>query len=307
MIPYVKNRRPITNKQRSLGVMLNVEAANKYANNMNSNETSEHLQDDSETSPTGDLKEPEPAKRVRVTTDPISQTEIDEVIKIYGRVIRNTLNTVKNMVKLGEKLYAIKARLPHGQWGRAFARAKFPFTIRTATRAMRTYHRFQADPALLDDPENFMAQIYGNETRHLTYKSDVEKPNRTYVRYENVLKYCYEDEGEDATQARRVRPVGMDPDEWTGLELVRNLGRTLDEYINQPIAETRKLVVLVDAHNTLCARLELQAKKLNLTLEQAIKGKRHASADAEEKARIIKEEIAQHHGEKSEWQGRKAK
>jgi hypothetical protein len=42
-----------------------------------------------------------------------------------------------------------------------------------------------------------------------------------------------------------VRPAGMDPDEWTGLELVRNLGKTLDEYINQPIAETRKLYVLV--------------------------------------------------------------
>jgi hypothetical protein len=85
-------------------------------------------------------------------------------------------------------LCAIKARLAHGQWGRAFARAKFPFTIRTATRAMQTYHRFKADPALLDDPESFMAQIYGNETRHLKDESDVKQSNRTYVRYYNVLK-----------------------------------------------------------------------------------------------------------------------
>jgi hypothetical protein len=59
-----------------------------------------------------------------------------------------------------------------------------------------------------------------------------------------------------------------------GLELVRYLGRTLDEYLAQPIAETRKLFALVDAYNALCARLELQAKKLNLTLEQAIRGER---------------------------------
>ena len=151
---------------------------------MDSNQTPEH----SQTSPIGDIKEPEPVKRVRITTDPISQAEVDEVVEIYGRVIRSTISTVKNMVKLGEKLCAIKARLAHGQWGRAFARARFPFTIRTATRAMQTYHRFQADPALLDDPESFMAQIYGNETRHLKDESDVKQSNRTYVRYYNVLK-----------------------------------------------------------------------------------------------------------------------
>jgi hypothetical protein len=180
---------------------------------MHTNQTSEHLQDDSETSPTGDRKEPEPAERVRITTDPISQAEVDEVVEIYGRVIRSTISTVKNTVKLGEKLCAIKARLSHGQWGRAFARAKFPFTIRTATRAMQTYHRFKADPALLDDPESFMAQIYGNETRHLKDESDGGNSNRTYVRNDNVSQESYNDEDEDESSVGPVRPVGMDPDE----------------------------------------------------------------------------------------------
>jgi hypothetical protein len=133
----------------------------------------------------------EPAKRVRITTDPISQGEIDEVIEIYGRVIRNTLNTVKNMVKLGEKLSAIKARLSHGQWGRAFARAKFPFTIRTATRAMQTYHRFQADPALLDDPESswrrFTATKRATLKTNQTWENQIGRTSEIITYHKNVM------------------------------------------------------------------------------------------------------------------------
>src|SRR5690348_8684531 len=96
-----------------------------------------------------------PAKRVRTSVEPISQGDIDEVNELYDRLKRNVLLTVRNMVKLGEKLCAIKSRLGHGQWG-PWAHRNLHFSIRHATRAMKTYHRFKVDPTLLDDPQEFM-------------------------------------------------------------------------------------------------------------------------------------------------------
>jgi hypothetical protein len=52
--------------------------------------------------------------------------------------------------------------------------------------------------------------------------------------------------------------------------LVKELGKTLDGYLNQPVPETLKLKVLIHAYYVLAARLEPLAKKCNLTLEQAL-------------------------------------
>jgi hypothetical protein len=219
------------------------------------------------------LPAPEAAKRVRSKVEPISQTEIDELVDLYQRMKRSVHQTVKIMVKLGEKCCAIKTRLSHGQWG-PWVRRNMPFTIRTATRAMQTYHRYKADPTLLDDPESFMAQIWGHEPKQLPGESDAGDKSDAASDNNNTDQEGCDSEDDEEGNSPRSRPAHIDPDEWTGMELVRNLGRTLDDYLKQPIAETIKLMMLVEAHNALCHRLDQQAEKLGTTLEQAAKGKR---------------------------------
>lgn len=111
-----------------------------------------------------------PAKRIRGKVEKITQHEIDELNERHRRIHRAAAEVAAEVVALGEKLTSIKQRLPHGKWGQWVER-NLDFTIRTATRYMKAYEKRIA--LLSVDPEDFMANIWGNEPKEIPDKSDV--------------------------------------------------------------------------------------------------------------------------------------
>ena len=182
-------------------------------------------------------------------------------------IVNQVRRTITKMATLGGKLCAIKLKLRHGAWG-PWVKRNLHFTIRTATRYMQVYHH-RDDPSLSDDPAEFLRQVYGNEMRQIEDESDVEGKSDVNVRDDNSDKESYDSEDSEA-EPPSSRSSKIPQEEYDGMIFVKNLARTLDTYLDQPIAESLKLRVLVHVYGILAARLEPIAKKNGLTLEQAL-------------------------------------
>jgi hypothetical protein len=105
-----------------------------------------------------------PAKRVRVSRDRISQKEIDDLNARHARIARSTFEIAREIIELGEKLAAVKARIGHGKW--------IPFVEKNLHYSMRTVQRYikaaeQKHNLAFLDPEEFMARIWGNTPKQL--------------------------------------------------------------------------------------------------------------------------------------------
>jgi Protein of unknown function (DUF3102) len=116
-----------------------------------------------------------PATRTRVTREKVSQKIIDEINERHDRIVRSAADTARGIIELGELLTRVKSQMRHGKW-LPFVERNFRFTARTATRYIKAYEQ-RYDPILGFDPTEFMARVWGNESKQLEEgkkgKSDV--------------------------------------------------------------------------------------------------------------------------------------
>ena len=114
-----------------------------------------------------------PARRVKLSLEPISQDEIDRVNAIHERMVRNVGKIAKDAVLAGKILTGIKARLAHGRWN-SWVQANLHFTVRTAVRYMNAYKNRES---LLEvGPEVFLRTLWGNEPKKLkAFKAEPEE------------------------------------------------------------------------------------------------------------------------------------
>jgi hypothetical protein len=126
------------------------------------------------------------------------------------------------------------------------------------------------DPVLSYDPAEFMARIWGNKPEQLEEGKEVKKSK-------NDVNVAFEEEDEsdeDEEKAGSRRPSHISQEDWDGIQFFKDTLRNLDAYLNQPLAETVKLQTLIALYENVAARLDNQARKCNLTLEQALEIKR---------------------------------
>jgi hypothetical protein len=87
--------------------------------------------------------------------------EAAQLRKIHRRLVGMGQTMIERMMEAGEILTRVKEGLPHGGWMAWVGIHLHELNYRTVVRYMRTYDR-RDDPLLLKDPEQFMAEIYGN-------------------------------------------------------------------------------------------------------------------------------------------------
>jgi hypothetical protein len=116
---------------------------------------------------------PEPPQPLKLTRDKITQREIDEINTRHDRIVRSAAEIAREIIELGELLISVKSRTRHGKW-LVFVQKNLRFSARTATRYMRAAEQ-KYDPILSLDPAEFMARVWGNESKQLEDEEKVKK------------------------------------------------------------------------------------------------------------------------------------
>jgi hypothetical protein len=215
-----------------------------------------------------------PSKRVRVKQEKISQQEIDDLNERHQRILQAAADVARQVIELGERLVSYKKRLPHGRWA-LFVEKNLHFSMRTTQRYMKAAEQ-KYDPILGSDAAEFMARIWGNKPELEEGQEAKKGKSDVDVAFDNDEESDSEEKEDFVYRGLEplIRPQDVPEDEWNGLLFYRQLLRTLDDYLEQPVAETIKLQTMVALYEIVAARLNHQAKKCNLTLEQALELKR---------------------------------
>jgi hypothetical protein len=213
-------------------------------------------------------------RRVRIKRERVSQNEIDDLNERHERILRAAADVARQVIELGERLREVKTKIRHGKWV-PFVEQNLKFSMRTVQRYMKAAEQ-KYDPILSYDPAEFMARIWGN-------KPELEEGEKIKKGKNDVDVAFDHDEESDSEEKEGfvyrgldplTRPDHVDPDEWNGILFYRESLRMLDAYLEQPVAETIKLRTMVALYEIVAARLDRQAAKCNLTLEQALEIKR---------------------------------
>jgi hypothetical protein len=129
-----------------------------FMNNTITNDTTLDLELDSEKLPSESRTELVPVEVL--PAEPFAR-EAEWVRREHKVLSHASLVTIARNAAVGEVLTRIQAALGHGKWG-AWTKRNLPgISDRTIRRYMEIFRRYR-EPLAYEDPEAFLAQIYGN-------------------------------------------------------------------------------------------------------------------------------------------------
>jgi hypothetical protein len=218
----------------------------------------------------------------------ISKSEIEYVNRVYRKIRATHAETAVQVIDLGDHLNKMQARLlkreGYGKW-KGWVEANLDFPIRTARKFGWAADNRHLLAAL--GPEEFMARVWGHRP-----KTDEPEPREAASGPSGEVKTGTNGTGSEGTKADEVKEGDGEPfddkaddskprfrkpkklveGEWEGIEIHRNLFKTIEAYLTQPgVARTIKLKTVVEIYLGLEKVLDRTAAECGLTAEQALK------------------------------------
>jgi hypothetical protein len=190
-----------------------------------------------------------PGKRARLIREKISQKVINELNERHERIVHHISEAAREAIEQGKQLTWAKEQMRHGKWLPFIAR-HLHFSERTVQRYMKAYERRRD---LLSIDKEFMARIWGNEEKQLEEGKDVKKGKSDVdVGFEDESDSGDNDSG-DSGGEELTRPAHISEESWSRMVVHRELIKQLEAYLNQPVAENSKLIMLVELYESVYA------------------------------------------------------